>query len=262
MGTNNGNYREVTDKFISVFESGTSKDSIKEWKKFFVSEIFLDNQFSDWMDELEVYLKNQTIVPFNYLPQAFLLQIMDAYNLATNRKGKLINEGYLYGTFKEENATKQEIILKRIWDGQKDFFENHLILENVKNVITRNCYLYYLDLKQIVENNAYFEKTFDFYAAIQIGEIGFVLEQDEIERMNEDEIDDDDNIDAIIIDLFYYILRKYNAPLEVCRGLYQWLHFDRLTTEKEHRLYDGLKDYVLSKYSKEVIMERDWSDWY
>lgn len=39
--------------------------------------------------------------------------------------------------------------------------------------------------------------------------------------MDEDDIDDDDNIEAGIIDLYSYVLRKYNASIEVCRGLYQ-----------------------------------------
>lgn len=59
--------------------------------------------------------------------------------------------------------------------------------------------------------------------------------------MDEDDIDDDDNIEAGIIDLYSYVLRKYNALIEVCRGLYQWLKLDGLSTEKEHRLYDKLK---------------------
>lgn len=256
------NYKEITKKFISIFEDEQSKDSNKVWKQFFVSDIFLDHQFSDWLEELEDYLNNQTIVLQDHLPQAFLLQIMDAYNLATNGEGILINEGYLYGTFEEEKATKYELILKRIWDSQEHFFENHKKLENVTNVIRRNCFLYYLSLKQIVENQTYDKESFDFCAAISIGESGFVLEDDEIEKMDEDDIDDDDNIEAGIVDLYSYILRKYNAPIEVCRGLYQWLNLDELLTEKEHRLYDGLKEYILSKYSEEKIMEQDWSDWY
>lgn len=255
-------YKEVTKEFISIFEDEQSRNSTKVWKQFFVSDIFLDHQFSDWLEELEDYLKNQTIVPQNCLPQAFLLQIMNAYNIATNGEGILINEGYLYGTFEAEKATKYELILKRIWDSQEQFFENHKKLENVTNIIRRNCFLYYLSLKQIVEDQAYYTESFDFCAAIAIGESEFVLEEDEIEKMDEDDIDDDDNIEAGIIDLYSYVLRKYNAPIEVCRGLYQWLKLDGLSTEKEHRLYDELKKNILSKYSKERLMEQDWSDWY
>ena len=256
------NHKEVTKVFISIFEDEQLRNSNKTWKKFFVSDIFLDNQFSDWLEELEYYLKNQTLVPQNQLPQAFLLQIMNAYDIATNGDGILINEGYLYGTFEEEKATKYELILKRIWDSQEKFFENHEKLENVTNVIRRNCFLYYLSLKQIVENQSYVENSFDFCASIAIGESEMVLNDEEIENMDEDDIDSDDNIEAGIVDLYKYILRKYNAPLEVCRGLYQWLNLDELSTKKEHGLYDELKKNILNKYSKEKIMEQDWSDWY
>ena len=93
--------------FQALFSDDKTRKSKERWKDYFLSEMFLEVQFSGiCLRQMQEYLKKQKMAPYKELPPVFLFELVTAYGLEP-----LIDErkGLIQADFMEDSFYRKEL---------------------------------------------------------------------------------------------------------------------------------------------------------
>lgn len=239
---------------IMLFESGKQANKTETWKHFFLSDAFLAEQFSEEFGEgLYMYLKNQTIYPFDNLPMGFLQELAIAYALLPHfekeeyfEDKKYPKEWYKVSVEHTFLARKYaaEILNMQGRDSDLKSMTGH-IKRMPANKVRYNSFLDYLTVRKMSQNSELTEHESAVWQHIlHFGKVCYLYERNgkqlgsqEYEARSE-----------CVVRLYVQWLKDEKIPEWVLRYLYKEFSFRELEHSSTRGLYGALKEQVLIQY--------------
>ena len=109
--------KAAMEAFQALFSDEKARKSKEQWKDYFLSETFLDVQFSEnFMEQMRDSLKKQNQVPYKELPPAFLFELATAYGLEPlidEKKGQ-VRADFMEAAFYEKKLSPWRLELARV----------------------------------------------------------------------------------------------------------------------------------------------------
>ena len=145
-------------EFIALFTNPKQAKNADAWRRFFLSETFLGEQYAEGFARgLYAYLMEQEACPHDNLPMALLQELAIAYALVPHFAGEEYREGMKYpkewykvSVEQTFPARKQvaEIFNRQGWDCDLKSMTRRM-LKQPANKVRHNAFSDYLDLKEM-----------------------------------------------------------------------------------------------------------------
>lgn len=263
-------------KFKEIFMDENRRNDRTEWRDFFISETFLDEQYEEaFVRSVHDFLKQQTMIPFTMLPGGLVIELAIVYVLRPERDNWLVQveenlaDSSLYDW---KNVTIFEELVADIWNHQEKREENGVELESDASFIRRKSYDEYRTMRKVVLENTWDYKrgndTMEEYKyTLSMAHWEFLADDDKVNSMDIDDIRVEDDIThACEVELFDYLLRKYGFPVEPCTYMYRYFELENIEQTQYAEVYKNLKAHILEQYPdmdtyfKQNISAEDYAD--
>ena len=254
-------------QFKAIFMDEEKRQNRTEWRTFFISETFLDEQYEEnFVRTMLEFLQKQNIVPYTKLPDGLVIELAIVYVLWTDEDGIVTLEEY------EEELTAIELLMSKIWNYQENYQNNAKELESKASFIRRKSYDEYRDIRKVVLENTwdycYSSDTLEVYKySLSMAHWDFIADDDKVNSMDIEDIRSEDNLThACEVELYDYLLCKYGFPIEPCSYMYKYFELENIEETEFADIYKNLKAHILelypdmNDYYKVNISAKDYAD--
>ena len=237
--------------FITLFTNPKQAKAADTWKRFFLSEAFLREQYTeDFARGLYTYLMEQQLHPHDNLPMALLQEMAIAYALVPHFAGEEYREGMKYpkewynGSVEQTfPARKQvaEIFNRQGWDCDLKSMTRRM-LKQPANKVRHNAFTDYLTLKEMGQKGQLTEADKETWQHILgFGQVHYLYERNG-KRLGGT---DYESRSECVVKLYVQWLKDQRLPDCVLKFLYQKFSFRELDRSSTRGLYGALKEQVL-----------------
>lgn len=240
--------------FITLFENPKQVKQIDTWKRFFLSEAFLGEQFQEEFGKgLFTYLSNQSVFPSDNLPMGLLQELAIAYAFIPHFAGVEYFEGKIYpkewykvsveDTFLARKYAA-EIFNMQGRDCDLKSMTRH-ILKMPANKVRHNSFSDYLALKEMNQNGQLTEHESKTWQKL----LKFAKPHHLYERNGKSAADADGEARSeCLIKLYVQWMKDEQIPECVLKFIYRELEFKDLEHSSTRGLYGALKEQVLRQF--------------
>lgn len=252
-------------EFIRLFTDARQVKAADAWKRFFLSETFLGEQYSEeFADGLYAYLMGQDVFPCDNLPMALLQELAIAYALIPHFVGEEYGEGMKYPkewykvtveqTFP---ARKQvaEVFNRQGWNCDLKSMTRRM-LKQPANKVRYNAFSDYLALKEMGRSGRLTEAEKEAWQGVLgFGQVHYLYERNG-KRPGAGAYE---SRSECVVKLYVQWLKEERLPECVLKFLYQKFSFRELDHSSARGLYGALKEQVLKQLPRveELLFDRD-----
>lgn len=238
-------------EFIALFTNPKQAKNADAWRRFFLSETFLGEQYAEGFARgLYAYLMEQEACPHDNLPMALLQELAIAYALVPHFAGEEYREGMKYpkewykvSVEQTFPARKQvaEIFNRQGWDCDLKSMTRRM-LKQPANKVRHNAFSDYLDLKEMGRQGLLTEAEKETWQHILgLGQVHYLFERNG-KRLGSA---DYESRSECVVKLYVQWLKDEGLPECVLKFLYQKFAFRELEHSSTKGLYGALKEQVL-----------------
>lgn len=238
-------------EFIALFTNPKQAKNADAWRRFFLSETFLGEQYAEGFARgLYAYLMEQEAYPHDNLPMALLQELAIAYALVPHFAGEEYREGMKYpkewykvSVEQTFPARKQvaEIFNRQGWDCDLKSMTRRM-LKQPANKVRHNAFSDYLDLKEMGRQGLLTEAEKETWQHILgLGQVHYLFERNG-KRLGSA---DYESRSECVVKLYVQWLKDEGLPECVLKFLYQKFAFRELEHSSTKGLYGALKEQVL-----------------
>ena len=238
-------------EFIALFTNPKQAKNADAWRRFFLSETFLGEQYAEGFARgLYAYLMEQEACPHDNLPMALLQELAIAYALVPHFAGEEYREGMKYpkewykvSVEQTFPARKQvaEIFNRQGWDCDLKSMTRRM-LKQPANKVRHNAFSDYLDLKEMGCRGQLTEAEKETWQHILgFGQVHYLFERNG-KRLGSA---DYESRSECVVKLYVQWLKDEGLPECVLKFLYQKFAFRELEHSSTKGLYGALKEQVL-----------------
>lgn len=238
-------------KFITLFENTKQAKQADTWKRFFLSEDFLGEQYQEEFGKgLFIYLREQNVCPYDNLPMGLLQELAIAYAFTPHFAGEEYFEGKIYpkewykvsveDTFPARKYTA-EIFNMQGRECDLKSMTRH-IFRQPANKVRHNSFADYLALKEMNRNGQLTEQEGKSWQKL----LRFAKVHHLYERNGKSASDPDGEARSVcLVPLYVQWLKDERVPECVLKFIYRELAFKELDRSSTRGLYEALKEQVL-----------------
>ena len=237
--------------FITLFTNPKQAKAADTWKRFFLSEAFLREQYTeDFARGLYTYLMEQQLHPCDNLPAGLLQELAIAYALIPHFAGEEYGQGMKYpkewykvSVEQTLPARKQiaEIFNRQGWDCDLKSMTRRM-LKQPANKVRHNAFTDYLTLKEMGQKGQLTEADKETWQHILgFGQVHYLYERNG-KRLGGT---DYESRSECVVKLYVQWLKDQRLPDCVLKFLYQKFSFRELDRSSTRGLYGALKEQVL-----------------
>lgn len=263
---------KAIQQFKTIFMEEEKRNNRTEWRNFFLTEMFLDEQYEeDFVIAMHEFLMQQAEVPFSRLPAGLVIELAIVYVLWPNENDYCVvfDETDCY---EEEEYDLCKELLAEIWNSQENSMENYLDLQSKASFIRRKSYDEYRTVRFFAINDLWEYKSFndsieEYKYTLSMVHWELLADDEKVNRMDIEDIRlEDDITHACEVELFDYLLRKYRFPIEPCAYMYRELELENIENTEYADIYKDLKAHILelhpdmNDYYKCNITAEDYAD--
>ncbi len=238
-------------EFIALFINPKQAKNADAWRRFFLSETFLGEQYAEGFARgLYAYLMEQEACPHDNLPMALLQELAIAYALVPHFAGEEYREGMKYpkewykvSVEQTFPARKQvaEIFNRQGWDCDLKSMTRRM-LKQPANKVRHNAFSDYLDLKEMGRQGQLTEAEKETWQHILgLGQVHYLYERNGKQLGSADY----ESRSECVVKLYVQWLKDEGLPECVLKFLYQKFAFRELEHSSTKGLYGALKEQVL-----------------
>lgn len=238
-------------EFIALFINPKQAKNADAWRRFFLSETFLGEQYAEGFARgLYAYLMEQEVCPHDNLPMALLQELAIAYALVPHFAGEEYREGMKYpkewykvSVEQTFPARKQvaEIFNRQGWDCDLKSMTRRM-LKQPANKVRHNAFSDYLDLKEMGRQGQLTEAEKEIWQHILgLGQVHYLYERNGKQLGSADY----ESRSECVVKLYVQWLKDEGLPECVLKFLYQKFAFRELEHSSTKGLYGALKEQVL-----------------
>ena len=238
-------------EFIALFTNPKQAKNADAWRRFFLSETFLGEQYAEGFARgLYAYLMEQEACPHDNLPMALLQELAIAYALVPHFAGEEYREGMKYpkewykvSVEQTFPARKQvaEIFNRQGWDCDLKSMTRRM-LKQPANKVHHNAFSDYLDLKEMGRQGQLTEAEKETWQHILgLGQVHYLYERNGKQLGSADY----ESRSECVVKLYVQWLKDEGLPECVLKFLYQKFAFRELEHSSTKGLYGALKEQVL-----------------
>ena len=252
-------------EFIVLFENPKQAKQADTWKRFFLSESFLGEQFSEeFAKGLLFYLSEQTLCPRDNLPMYFLQELAIAYAFIPHFAGEEYFEGLKYPKewykVSVENTFPARRYAAEIFNMQGrecdlKSMTNH-ILRQPGNKVRHNAFSDYLTMKEMSRDGRLTDGEKEVWQHV----VGACQPYYLYERNGKNAGGADyESRSESVVKLYVQWLKDEQLPREVLLFFYKKLAFKELERSSTRGLYSALKAQVLIQcpQAEEILFGED-----
>ena len=237
--------------FITLFTNPKQAKAADTWKRFFLSEAFLREQYTeDFARGLYTYLMEQQLHPCDNLPAGLLQELAIAYALIPHFAGEEYGQGMKYpkewykvSVEQTLPARKQiaEIFNRQGWDCDLKSMTRRM-LKQPANKVRHNAFTDYLTLKEMGQKGQLTEADKETWQHILgFGQVHYLYERNGKRLGGADY----ESRSECVVKLYVQWLKDQRLPDCVLKFLYQKFSFRELDRSSTRGLYGALKEQVL-----------------
>ncbi len=237
--------------FIVLFTNPKQAKAADAWKRFFLSEAFLREQYTeDFSRGLYTYLMEQQLHPCDNLPTGLLQELAIAYALIPHFAGEEYSQGMKYpkewykvSVEQTLPARKQiaEIFNRQGWDCDLKSMTRRM-LKQPANKVRHNAFTDYLTLKEMGQKGQLTEADKETWQHILgFGQVHYLYERNGKRLGGADY----ESRSECVVKLYVQWLKDQHLPDCVLKFLYQKFSFRELDRSSTRGLYGALKEQVL-----------------
>lgn len=237
--------------FIALFENPKQAKQADTWRRFFLSETFLAEQFSEEFGKgLFTYLSEQTLCPGDNLPMSLLQELAIAYAFIPHFAGEEYFEGLNYPKewykVSVENTFPGRRYAAEIFNRQGRECDlksmTRRILRQPANKVRHNAFSDYITMKEMGMAGRLTEGEKEVWQHI----LGLCQPHYLFERNGKQPGNGAyESRSECVVKLYVRWLKDERLPEEVLLFLYKKLDFKTLERSSTRGLYSGLKEEVL-----------------
>ena len=263
--------------FQALFSDDKTRKSKERWKDYFLSEMFLEVQFSGiCLRQMQEYLKKQKMAPYKELPPVFLFELVTAYGLEPlidERKG-LIQADFMEDSFyrKELSAWWLEFgramrAAAEIWNAQDASWRRDRGGRSIRKWEYRlrgRAFADYIELCVKYDASVQdWEEDYERGGPLSRGKWHYI----QTGRYNQNSYGDFVRNECILL-LYAYFLRTHKLP----KAAYVWLwgiyELSEMKAGQQVRAYEGIRQAILMQCpsvekaaDEEKAAEEQYNDW-
>ncbi len=263
--------------FQALFSDDKTRKSKERWKDYFLSEMFLEVQFSGiCLRQMQEYLKKQKMAPYKELPPVFLFELVTAYGLEPlidERKG-LIQADFMEDSFyrKELSAWWLEFgramrAAAEIWNAQDASWRRDFGGRSIRKWEYRlrgRAFADYIELCVKYDAGVQdWEEDYERGGPLSRGKWHYI----QTGRYNQNSYGDFVRNECILL-LYAYFLRTHKLP----KAAYVWLwgiyELSEMKAGQQVRAYEGIRQAILMQCpsvekaaDEEKAAEEQYNDW-
>ncbi len=251
--------------FITLFTNPKQAKAADTWKRFFLSEAFLREQYTeDFARGLYTYLMEQQLHPCDNLPAGLLQELAIAYALIPHFAGEEYGQGMKYpkewykvSVEQTLPARKQiaEIFNRQGWDCDLKSMTRRM-LKQPANKVRHNAFTDYLTLKEMGQKGQLTEADKETWQHILgFGQVHYLYERNGKRLGGADY----ESRSECVVKLYVQWLKDQRLPDCVLKFLYQKFSFRELDRSSTRGLYGALKEQVLVQFPQveELLFGQD-----
>ncbi len=251
--------------FITLFTNAKQAKVADTWRRFFLTEAFLREQYTeDFARGLYTYLMGQEVFPWDNLPMGLLQELAIAYALVPHFAGEEYGEGMKYpkewykvSVEQTFPARKQvaEIFNRQGWECDLKSMTRRM-LKQPANKVRHNAFSDYLNLKEMGRGGQLTEAEKETWQHILgLGQVHYLYERNG-KRLGSG---DYESRSECVVKLYVQWLKEERLPECVLKFLYQKFAFRELDRSSTRGLYGALKEQVLIQLpqTEELLFGQD-----
>ena len=251
--------------FIALFTDAKQAKAADTWRRFFLTEAFLGEQYSeDFARGLYAYLMGQDSFPSDNLPMGLLQELAIAYALVPHFAGEEYGQGMKYpkewykvSVEQTFPARKQvaEIFNRQGWDCDLKSMTRRM-LKQPANKVRHNAFSDYLNLKEMGRRGQLTEAEKETWQhVLGLGQVHYLYERNG-KRLGSG---DYESRSECVVKLYVQWLKEERMPECVLKFLYQKFSFRELERSSTRGLYSALKEQVLRQLPQveELLFDQD-----
>lgn len=263
--------------FQALFSDDKTRKSKERWKDYFLSETFLEVQFSgSCLRQMQEYLKKQKMAPYKELPPVFLFELVTAYGLEP-----LIDErkGLIQADFMEDSFYRKELspwwlefgramrAAAEIWNAQDASWRRDRGGRSIRKWEYRlrgRAFADYIELCVKYDAGVQdWEEDYERGGPLSRGKWHYI----QTGRYNQNSYGDFVRNECILL-LYAYFLRTHKLP----KAAYVWLwgiyELSEMKAGQQVRAYEGIRQAILMQCpsveaaaDEEKVAEEQYNDW-
>lgn len=263
--------------FQALFSDDKTRKSKERWKDYFLSETFLEVQFSgSCLRQMQEYLKKQKMAPYKELPPVFLFELVTAYGLEP-----LIDErkGLIQADFMEDSFYRKELspwwlefgramrAAAEIWNAQDASWRRDRGGRSIRKWEYRlrgRAFADYIELCVKYDAGVQdWEEDYERGGPLSRGKWHYI----QTGRYNQNSYGDFVRNECILL-LYAYFLRTHKLP----KAAYVWLwgiyELSEMKAGQQVRAYEGIRQAILMQCpsvekaaDEEKAAEEQYNDW-
>lgn len=263
--------------FQALFSDDKTRKSKERWKDYFLSETFLEVQFSgSCLRQMQEYLKKQKMAPYKELPPVFLFELVTAYGLEP-----LIDErkGLIQADFMEDSFYRKELspwwlefgramrAAAEIWNAQDASWRRDRGGRSIRKWEYRlrgRAFADYIELCVKYDASVQdWEEDYERGGPLSRGKWHYI----QTGRYNQNSYGDFVRNECILL-LYAYFLRTHKLP----KAAYVWLwgiyELSEMKAGQQVRAYEGIRQAILMQCpsvekaaDEEKAAEEQYNDW-
>lgn len=263
--------------FQALFSDDKTRKSKERWKDYFLSEMFLEVQFSgSCLRQMQEYLKKQKMAPYKELPPVFLFELVTAYGLEP-----LIDErkGLIQADFMEDSFYRKELspwwlefgramrAAAEIWNAQDASWRRDRGGRSIRKWEYRlrgRAFADYIELCVKYDASVQdWEEDYERGGPLSRGKWHYI----QTGRYNQNSYGDFVRNECILL-LYAYFLRTHKLP----KAAYVWLwgiyELSEMKAGQQVRAYEGIRQAILMQCpsvekaaDEEKAAEEQYNDW-
>ncbi|MDE7477397.1 MAG: hypothetical protein K2M91_05525, partial [Lachnospiraceae bacterium] len=211
------------------------------------------------MQKIHEFLQYQDIIPYTKLPGGLVVELAIVYVLWVGDKDYLA-------------PTETCEAIADIWNHQENRRNNYKELQSKASFIRRKSYDEYRTMRKVVlekawEYRRHSDDMEEYKYTLSMASPHFIADDNKVNSMDIDDIRLEDNITHVCeVELYDYLLRKYDFPIEACSYMYKYFELEDIETTQYAEIYKNLKAHILEQYPdmnefyKSSISAKDYSD--
>lgn len=263
--------------FQALFSDDKTRKSKERWKDYFLSEMFLEVQFSGiCLRQMQEYLKKQKMAPYKELPPVFLFELVTAYGLEPlidERKG-LIQADFMEDSFyrKELSAWWLEFgramrAAAEIWNAQDASWRRDFGGRSIRKWEYRlrgRAFADYIELCVKYDAGVQdWEEDYERGGPLSRGKWHYI----QTGRYNQNSYGDFVRNECILL-LYAYFLRTHKLPKVAYVWLWGIYELSEMKAGQQVRAYEGIRQAILMQCpsveaaaDEEKVAEEQYNDW-
>lgn len=238
-------------ELIALFEEPKTAKGNKVWSEFFVSDVFLQECFTqEFAEALDFYLEHQTIYAYHELPQGFLIEWAIAYAMVADM------DGYMY----QSGEIPMRKVVAKYWNNQDEMWRlnrGNRMLVRAENKVKIQAFSDYIELRMLEKQGSLTtENEYEWREMLWHGKPNHLFEVCKVTGKNATSI--------ILLKLLAYWVSKEAAPQFLAEKMYQEYNLKGNEKSGYYAVYKELKEAILYQYpdiEKEDVQEaiKEWA---